>query len=334
MECVFGYRYLEESSGIRLFCESEGKEWLGIDIYPEAGFKSAALSYRGDRLQPYHPRWSGLLKQAAFGNCILFPTPNRVRDSRFVFHGQRVDMIKNGQPRNQHGLALDSRWELLSLERDCRHVWAKAQFSIREGDENFLAFPWECTLTAIYCLTENALSFSYQVKNDSCRPMPFGIGLHPWFLLPDGENVALRMPAEYCFETETDLLPTGKLLAVRGRKEYDLNHFRQVRALDLDTVFLTNAGDVYLRYDERDYQIRIHTTEEFKMGVVFTAFSRGMDKKGYEAFCVETQSCCTDAINMYEKGFMESGLTVLAPGEEKSGEIIYYLEACAKGGEE
>ena len=65
--------------------------------------------------------------------------------------------------------------------------------------------------------------------------------------------------------------------------------------------------------------------------MVFTAFSRGMNKEGYAAFCVETQSCCTDAINLHENGYEKSGLLVLSPDAEKSGKITYFLEACEKG---
>lgn len=328
MKTVFRYQRMDEHSCIRLICEKDKKEWLGVDLYPESGFKSAGLCYRGTWLQPYHPKWSRLLKNDMFGNSILFPTPNRVRNHTFSFQGQKVEMVKNEVPRTQHGIAMDSRWELLRLEsrKDC--ALAEAEFCIRKGDENYRAFPWECSLRVVYCLTEDTFSFTYRVKNLSRRPMPFGIGLHPWFLLPEKpQEVSLRMSAEYCFETTEDLLPTKRLLDVRGNEKLDLNRFRSVRELDLDTVFLTEGRDVCLRYRDLGYQIRIHATKEFFAGVVFTAFSRGMVRKGYEAFCVETQSCCTDAINLYEEGFEKSGLLILSPGEEKAGEIQYLLES-------
>lgn len=318
METIFGYQWLEQPDGrryLRLSCKKEGREWLGVDLYPDSGFKSAGLSYRGDWLQPYQPRWSALLKNDMFGNSILFPTPNRVRDHTFTFQGQRVEMIKKGAPRSQHGLALDSEWKLLRVESGGDYVLAEAELRIEKGDENYPAFPWECSLRGKYHLTENTLTFFYRLKNLSHRPMPFGIGLHPWFLLPkEPERLSLRVEAEYCFETTEDLLPTGSLLDVRNNRALDLNAFCQVRSLDLDTVYLTEARDVILRYEDRGYQIRIRGTEEFQEAVVFTAFSRGMDRKGYEVFCVETQSCCTDAINLHESGFGQSGLRVLSPG--------------------
>lgn len=332
MATGFGYRR-EELNGIRLICEKEGEEWLGVDLYPDSGFKSAGLRYRGSWLQPYCPQWEVLLRNDLFGNSILFPTPNRVRDHTFVFRGETVCMEKNGVPRGQHGLALDSKWEILEVKALEDSVLARARFQISKGDENYQAFPFACSLTVSYQLYEDQLDFSYALKNLSDRAMPFGIGLHPWFLLPE-DKVSLLMPAEYCFETTEDLLPTGKLIDVRGSRALDLNQFKDVRQLDLDTVYLTHARDVCIRYDERGYRIRVHVSDEFIAGVVFTAFRRGMNQKGYEAFCVETQSCCTDAINLHEKGFEQSGLLVLDPGEEKTGKISYILEEsapCEKG---
>lgn len=331
MRTVFCYRWSEKYHCIRLACEKDEKEWLGVDLYPDSGFKSAGLAYKGTWLQPFAPKWSHLLEKDTFGNSILFPTPNRVRDHTFTFQGQQVEMIKNGIPRSQHGLALDTRWQIRRLECGENYALAQAEFCIQNGDENYQAFPWECRLNVSYRLTENALDVSYRVKNQSQRPMPFGIGLHPWFLLPkEPDGVSLCMPAEKCFETTEDLLPTGKLIPVCQNKAYDLNSFRKVHELDLDTVFFTKAQDIYLRYDNRGYRIRIHTTEEFEYGVVFTAFSRGMAKDGYEVFCVENQSCCTDAINLHENGYKKSGLLILSPNEEKSGKITYFFENVRK----
>lgn len=327
MKSRFILRRLEVHNCCRLVCEKKNEEWLAVDVYPDGGFKSAGLRYRGTWLQPYHPRWSPLLKNDMFGNSVMFPTPNRVRDHTFTFQGERVEMTKKGVPRSQHGLALDSRWKLLRLEshEDC--ALAEAEFCICKGDENYQAFPWECSLTAAYRLSENAVTFSYRLKNLSDRQMPFGVGLHPWFLLPDdSQSVSLCMPAEYCYETTEDLLPTGKMIPVEGEDGLDLNRFRNVRELDLDTVYLTKGRDVCIRYEDRGYQIRIQSTEEFQAGVVFTAFNRGMEQTEYRAFCVETQSCCTDAINLHEKGFAYSGLLKLSPGEEMAGEIQYILE--------
>lgn len=121
------------------------------------------------------------------------------------------------------------------------------------------------------------------------------------------------------------MLPTGRMIAVSENKEFDLNEFRPVRNLDLDTVYLTRGREMVICYEDRGYRLKISQSSEFMAGVVFTAFNRGMEKTGYEAFCVESQTCCTDAINMHEKGFEKSGLMVLKPGQVQEGHVRYTL---------
>ena len=313
-----------DQQSIRLSCQKDGREHLGVDVCPSQGCKTFGLRYQGDWLQPYLPRWERLLAHETFGNSVLFPTPNRVRDGVFTFRGRRVEMRKGDTLQTQHGLAWNSRWNVLEAVADEECSRLRAEFCIHAGDENYGAFPWECSLQMTLILREDELEYRYRVVNEDRTPMPFGIGLHPWFLLPEKpEKVWLRMPAEVYFETTPDLLPTGRCLPTKGTPGHDLNRFADVADLDLDTVFETRGREVTLRYEDRGYDLVISVTPEFQKSVVFTAFCRGMKKTGYRAFCVESQTCCTDAINLSEKGFADSGLMVLPPGGSKEGSVVY-----------
>ncbi len=320
--------YQEKQGDIRLGYEEDGTCKMSVDVYPSMGFKTAGLRYKENWLQPYQPDWSGLLGIEDFGNTVLFPTPNRVRDGVFTFRGRRVEMKKKGVLQSQHGLAKNASWKVSDLRVSRQDVSVTAAFHICPGDENYAAFPYSSCLTMTYCLEKDRLICRYCVKNTDDLPMPFGIGLHPWFLLPrNPERVSLCVPAEYCYETTPDLLPTGKMIDVGEKAGSDLNVFCPVRELDLDTVYLTRGRDMRIRYEDRGYQLTISQSPEFMAGVVFTAFNRGMENTGFEAFCVESQTCCTDAINMHEKGFHCSGLMILEPGEEKAGYVSYTLTA-------
>ena len=90
-------------------------------------------------------------------------------------------------------------------------------------------------------------------------------------------------------------------------------------------MLLVLGAEMVICYEDRGYRLKISQSSEFMAGVVFTAFNRGMEKTGYEAFCVESQTCCTDAINMHEKGFEKSGLMVLKPGQVQEGHVRYTL---------
>lgn len=338
----FWYQKMENGGFVRLGCDKSENPWMSVDVYPAMGFKTAGLCYKGEWLQPYQPDWSPLLTMEQFGNTVLFPTPNRVRDGIFTFQGRRVEMRKGGVLKSQHGLAQEGSWRVTNLSATKEEAFISGEFSICPGDENFEAFPYASRLAVTYVLTADGVTCQYKVSNLGDVPMPFGFGLHPWFLLPGkagkseqgevkgnmAQNVdeaSLQVPADYCYETTPDLLPTGNMIAVKGDKVFDLNKFRPVRELDLDTVYLTKGRDMIIRYENRGYQLVISQSAEFTAGVVFTAFNRGMKKTGYEVFCVESQTCCTDAINMHEKGFEQSGLIVLEPGAEQAGWVRYTL---------
>lgn len=298
---------------------------LELQVLPELGFKSCGLRLDGTALQPGLPEWSDwILGHPAFGSCVLFPTPNRVREGTFVFQGRQVTMRKNGQLRSQHGLALDSTWQVLQAGADENGAAIMAQLEIRPGDDNYAAFPYACRLLAEYRLTGTGMRFSYRAENSGETDMPFGIGLHPWFLTPvQGNPAGIRLPARYCYETTDDLLPTGRLLDVRKDDRLDLNGLRPVSGLDLDTVYRVDEYPLQIRFSESD--VLISASREFGNAVVFTP--RGLQKNEQGVFCVESQSCATDAINLYAQGNPHSGLIVIPPGGTQQGEIVYRIQA-------
>lgn len=62
---------------------------IRLQVLPEQGFKSCGLRVGKELLQPEVPVWGReLVEQSAFGTCLLFPTPNRVRDHSFTFQGR------------------------------------------------------------------------------------------------------------------------------------------------------------------------------------------------------------------------------------------------------
>lgn len=156
--------------------------------------------------------------------------------------------------------------------------------------------------------------------------MPFGIGLHPWFLAPeDLSDTLLQVCADFCYETTPDLLPTGRLLDVRKEGGKNLNPWWRLKELDLDTVYRNSRLPAKICFGRSGYMLEITASKEFRHTVVFTPCSRGLILNGKGLFCLETQTCYTDAINLWEQGVPDTGLLVLEPGQSQSGWIRYEL---------
>ena len=243
-----------------------------------------------------------------------------------MFQGRRVEMLKHGKPCTQHGIAMDSLWTVTAAGTDDSSAYIAGMLVIAPGDENYRAFPFPCRVEAAYHLQDGALFFRYRVQNTGETRMPFGIGLHPWFLAPeDLSDTLLQVCADFCYETTPDLLPTGRLLDVRKEGGKNLNPWRRLKELDLDTVYRNSRLPAKIYFGHSGYMLVITASKEFRHTVVFTPCSRGLIRNGKGLFCLETQTCCTDAINLWEQGVPDTGLLVLEPGQSQSGWIRYEL---------
>lgn len=308
---------------------------ISVRVYPEIGFKSTDMHFNHTPVEMSGDVWLPHIYHAApWGSYISCPTPNRVRAGTFTFQGNTVAMEKFGKRRGAHGVAYDTVWDYREPEVTDQGVCFRGSMEIRPGDENFGAFPYPCRLSAEYRLENRCVVFSYTVENLGDRAMPFGICKHPYLeaMSPD-EPIEIKVEADCVYETTQDLLPTGRYIPVSLENGTDLNEYRRLDSLLLDTVYTKlRSRDVYVRYPQRGYRMRIHSTDDFENVVVFT-LTAVLEKWGMlpgkdlpTLFCIENQTCCTDGINMHEQGFEGSGLIILEPGQQHSGSISYYFE--------
>ena len=82
---------------------------ISVSIAPERGSNMFKFAY-GEHVIIYtEPE---LLKNCGFtGNFVLFPTPNRVKNSTYTWHGKTITQKKNGELRPLHGLVYDEKWQ-------------------------------------------------------------------------------------------------------------------------------------------------------------------------------------------------------------------------------
>lgn len=314
---------------VQLRCMDGDRERLCVSVFPELGFKSAGLRYKGIAVQPDSESWREMLLRSAFiGSPLMFPTPNRVRNGRFSFNGETLEMIKHGSKRDNHGLVYDSVWEWEPPKVGDHSVSVCASIEFKPGDDNYRAYPYPCRLKVCYEIVERGLNLSYCLENLGERPMPFGFGAHPYFLTGDPEDhVRLRLQAKSIYELTEEKLPTGKLICVQGDPIYDLNRPRMAADLCMDVGYThLSPVPIVLAYPKYGFQMEIAATNEFKVVQIFTPNTLGMLPSGAQPMiAIENQTGCADAINMAGKGFAESGLLVLEPHEKKEGRIAYHF---------
>jgi aldose 1-epimerase len=242
--------------------------------------------------------------------------PNRVRDSRFTFDGRTFQFKPNERSNFIHGLVNRAEWKSDPPVMRSDGLSLKTYIDFDRNFPNFSLFPILNRLTMTYTLATDGILMSFAVENRDGRPIPFGFGLHPYFrILGDRGQTYVRVPAERHMEAE-GLLPTGKLQSLEGTP-FDLRQPTSLENLKLDDVYWGMVPEKPAGYEVRDRGIRVtlEASELFTHAVVYTP-------QGRPYFCIENQTCSTDAHNLHGKGFeREAHLIVLKPGESATGSV-------------
>jgi aldose 1-epimerase len=261
------------------------------------------------------------------GTPVLYPTPNRVRNGIFTWRGREYRQVKAGTLVVEHGLVHGEPWAHGEPRAEAESARVETWIDFRPGDAIFDAFPFPHRLTLGFALTAHGLSVRYSIRNDGDQEIPFGFGLHPYFMKLSGDaETFLSVQAGAVMEATPDLLPTGGLFDVQGTP-FDLRSPRALGSLDLDQVFtrLASGGGARIEYRSIGMSVDLEATTDFTHAVVYSP-------KGEGFFCLENQTCSKDAHNLFDRGFaLESGLKTVPPRGLREGTVTYAVMLRGKG---
>lgn len=293
---------------------------LAARVVPDAGANMVSLRWRDrEYLRVPPPEHT---KGFMYGVPILYPTPNRVRDAKFTYNGREFSFQANNGANFIHGLVHDKAFTarvLPSMSDNGKSAALECLLHFAPGTPMFERFPLEHTLRVVISVQPNKARWDYSVVvPDKKQTVPFGFGLHPWFLY-QGERARtfLTVPAEALMESSA-LLPTGKLLPLEGHR-FDMRQPRSLADLVTDDVFFGMRPDrpALLDFRGNGLQVQLAASDDFTHMVVYTPANA-------DYFCVENQTCSTDAHNLHAQGkTREAHLLEVAPGQTRSGWIEY-----------
>jgi aldose 1-epimerase len=142
-------------------------------IVPAGGSNLVSLEVDGTEMLRTPPK----ISQAAgvgYGIPILYPTPNRVRDSRFMFDGRTFQFKRNERSNFIHGLVNRAEWKSDPPVMRSDGVSLKTYIDFDQKSPNFSLFPILNRLTMTYALATDGILMSFTVENRDGRPLPFG----------------------------------------------------------------------------------------------------------------------------------------------------------------
>ncbi len=317
---------LSDDSIIELSYINKDSPEKSIRVCVSPHFGSNMVLFKVGECELIRCQKSVLQKKGFTGNYVLFPFPNRIEAKKYEFDGQKYDLSFINRFDIQdlvHGFVFDQIWNYDDPVIEEEAVSLKTYIDITIQSDIFKMYPYECRLELEYKVTKYGVKVDYSVVNASNRKMPFGFGLHPYFsTLGNKDNVLVTLPAKYVMETNDRLIPSGKLIDVQNTR-YDLRIPTELQKLNFDHVFtnLEKKKYAHIFYKAQNLKLNFETSNDFTHLVLYTG------KVNDQFLCMENQTCSTDAVNLYNKGFKEeSHLLILEPGGTHSGFIYYKID--------
>lgn len=291
---------------------------ISILVIPDAGCNVTSIQYQGTQMLRQPPT----VKDARgfrYGVPLLYPTPNRVKGAKASLGGTDYLFEANDNGNFLHGLVHSAPFELVDVTPSDEGVKIVCRLDFSPGTPWFEKFPHAHALVVQIDVKDSSVRWTYTVDNAKGKaPVPYGFALHPWFLYQGKRaQTFLTIPATHLMESQ-ELLPTGRLLELGGTK-YDARQPLSLANFVVDDVYFGLRPEQPTVIDARDvgFEIGLYATADFTHLVVYTP-----DQEPY--FCVENQTCSTDAFNLHERGKKnEAHLLFAETGGTDSGWVEY-----------
>jgi aldose 1-epimerase len=269
----------------------------------------------------------------SMGGAVLLPFANRIRgslkpDGRFIrttVLGEPVDLPANGGGKAAdaercaiHGLFLATPVTKLQRATDADGDAVTGSVSVGNFGGHWLS---SLDVTVRHALRADSYTIETRATNVGDRPLPIGLGWHPYFNIPSGDRRQTRIHIPCAAKLEIDdydnVFPTGRVTPVAGTS-FDFSQ-PGGRALDdsyLDDCFVdlqkaTDGDTVVQIWDPTaGYSLRIIAPSPHVAAIQVYA----PPTAAYVA--IEPQFNWTDPYGAEWPRDTDTGMVVLAPGDE------------------
>jgi aldose 1-epimerase len=231
------------------------------------------------------------------GSYPLVPFSNRVRDSHFP--GPDGDTVRiaafPSMPHALHGFGQCAAWAVDRREEDS----VVLRYEHRAGEHGW---PWAFDVLQTIRATDEGAWLSMRIINRSDRPMPAGLGFHPYFAAVEAE-----------LDTETLWRHEGEIAIEPMDGRPSSEHRREEAGY---TRYLSGwNGRATLHYaDRRTLTLTAADADADADGALGHVVVHCPAGAGY--LCVEPVSHVSDGFNLNARGVSGTGIVVMPPGSE------------------
>jgi aldose 1-epimerase len=251
---------------------------------------------------------------SACASFPMIPWSNRLRDARFIFAGQTHQLTANNADGTAiHGVARKLPWQTAHSSP----TEIRLTFDSRAHPANF---PFAYTAFISYRLKQRAFIIETGLANADKTPMPGGFGHHPYFVREiDGSPVLITMPCSRYYLLENNL-PSAGAIPVDSRVD-----FRKAKPIgDIfydDCLTGRKSNDpARLQYPAVNLDITLEMDAIYEHIVFYAPLKMPF-------YALEPVTNANDGFNLHGRGISGTGVLVLAPGQEKRGEMRFIANA-------
>ena len=240
--------------------------------------------------------WEGDPKHWGKHSPILFPIVGTLKNNSYLYKNKEYKL-------SRHGFARDQEFELIQSSEN------QVVFYLKSSNQTKKIYPFEFELHLTYTLIENKLELKYSIINKDNVTIPFSIGAHPAFALPNNfENYALKFEEQEtinCYTLEKDLVSDTK---------FEIN----LKEKKLPLQYATFENDAIIIKELRSKEITLLNENKPTLKVNFKDFDNlGIwTKVGAPFICIEPCLGYSDTIHTNGNIIEKEGIQIVTENEK------------------
>ncbi len=277
---------------------------ISVGILPECGGSLSFLKYMNlDILRTTNEKQSDPNQSSLF---VMIPYASFISNGKFPYFGITRSLVANSNISSYpiHGDVWQKKLQLIQQSDNLVELTL-----VHKKEEGF---PYNYTAGIIYELQDEKLLITLKLKNDTPLPMPYGLGIHPFF--KNTPKTKIQYNSKNIWYQDDDPImghpyPISK----------DLN-FNDPKPLPRTGLNISvDNWDGIAKIIQDNYSVTIQADNSFGHLTLYAP-------RGKDFFCLEPVSHTPDAFNLAAQGIVGTGIQTLGPNESTSNTITFILK--------
>lgn len=237
----------------------------------------------------------------------LVPWSNRISQGGFTADGHHVALAPNreDEPFPIHGYGWQRAWQVSAA--------TDTEAALQWDECHDQGYSFRAQLR--YLLHNHTLHVRLRVINSGILTLPFGLGLHPFFVR-DADTLVHAPATQLWMNDGHSPIPTH---ATAVPAHWDFHEPRALPPEEVNHAFTGWSGHASILWPGK--QLALHIDTDMDAFVMYTPTHAGF-------FCFEPVDHPIDAVHL-PGGATVNGMTLLAPGESLQREVAFTVQVLA-----